>query len=194
MWSHYADNHKGVCLEFTVDDSNVNDIYLSNDVKIEIEKVTYSDSPLDIWKLSTEGLANVNRLLTRKSKRWNYEKEIRLIGKNREFLKFKIESVTQIIYGYRTSHKDRYAITRLFANLGYNFDLRLAKIQADSYEMEISQLILRHRVDQMIEHRRASSSLEPNAGGSIRGDGRRFRSRGALLRTRPSPASASSAR
>jgi hypothetical protein len=68
MWSHYADNHRGICLEF------------GTDVRLFASalEVTYrSDYPK--WAPNLVGDSGADILLT-KSDDWKYEREFRIIG------------------------------------------------------------------------------------------------------------------
>lgn len=71
MWAHYADSHRGVCLEFNV----------RNDVICGALQVQYSlDFPMTN-QYSVEPAENLLPLLV-KSKVWAYEQEWRLIAQN----------------------------------------------------------------------------------------------------------------
>jgi hypothetical protein len=72
MWSHYADNHRGICLEFST----------RNEVMCSPQPVEYvSTFPL-IGAYSTDPYENL-RLLLVKADVWKYEKEYRLIAQER---------------------------------------------------------------------------------------------------------------
>ena len=70
LWSHYADRHKGVALEFEIPDEFINEIsYFPERLVLDIDK-----------KLSVGGLdeKDVQCLLTTKFKHWEYENEVRV--------------------------------------------------------------------------------------------------------------------
>ena len=69
MWSHYADNHKGICLEFSTDHSLFG----------SAQEVQYLSS-YPRW--NPQGLTDITRphLLLTKSSDWSYENEYRIIG------------------------------------------------------------------------------------------------------------------
>lgn len=96
MWSHYADNHYGMCLEFSSDDLNESGVY----------PVKYSSAYPDIdferiWH--EDGLA---KILWTKSEEWSYEKELRLITtEGGKLTDYKFE-LTGIIFGCRTPDRD----------------------------------------------------------------------------------------
>jgi hypothetical protein len=144
MWGHYANNHQGVCIEFSLSNINNNQqLCLSSDESVDISKVNYSNEPLSIFDIGNCDINSlVFNLLNTKSFKWNYEQEIRLINKNQGLLKFKKESLTKVIFGCKTNAKDRYSICRLLANLGYDFEFLIAKMQPDSYELKIEPMSL----------------------------------------------------
>lgn len=122
MWAHYADNHKGVCLGFKVN-------------QIHLKKVCYDHS-----RLKRENFDSDNKLIAAllrcKSKDWEYEKERRMIISKRnlkndgehyffEFIpgKFQLHSIHLGIYN-QTSVE---FFEQLLKNNGYH-DKVLVKI------------------------------------------------------------------
>lgn len=76
MWSHYADSHKGICVEYDFSDSAVN--------KSQPLPVYYShERPQFDWKLSQEAkskeTACLMQALLTKDEDWSYEKEWRMV-------------------------------------------------------------------------------------------------------------------
>ena len=74
MWSHYADCHKGICIEYAP-------VSLGN--KIPLLQVEYSDNRVDITEIESLGDNDLDRLLYNvmllKASDWAYEKEWRLL-------------------------------------------------------------------------------------------------------------------
>lgn len=72
MWAHYADSHKGFCIEYEVDKEN------------PLFPINYSSEPLEpsIYELLLCPSETLSRILTTKSIEWQYEKEVRLISLN----------------------------------------------------------------------------------------------------------------
>lgn len=68
MWSHYAANHTGICLEF----------HLGNPLFMKVLSVEYEDDFPDIDP--SEMYDRVGEAVLTKAKCWEYEKEFRLIG------------------------------------------------------------------------------------------------------------------
>ena len=76
MWSHYADNNKGFCLEFNTNKINTRKLY----------PVMYEKEPPclpDLYNKCQKGLVDITLLqniyITTKYKNWVYEKEWRYI-------------------------------------------------------------------------------------------------------------------
>jgi len=101
MWSHYADSHKGICLEFSLD-------YWPG-AKISVLPVTYSSSRMKLsltreaWSMG--GIAAV--ILLSKFEGWQYEKEWRFVDPwsfgNREFPP---DCLTGVIFGCNIDEAD----------------------------------------------------------------------------------------
>lgn len=72
MWAHYADSHKGFCIEYEVDQED------------SLWPVNYTTEPLQpsLYELLLCPYETLIRILTTKSMEWQYEKEVRLISLN----------------------------------------------------------------------------------------------------------------
>jgi len=70
MWSHYADNHRGVCLEFAT----------NNDLFRCAQKVIYLRK-YPVWRPHKLLETSIEEALLTKSKDWQYEEEYRVIAK-----------------------------------------------------------------------------------------------------------------
>lgn len=113
MWSHYANNHYGVCLGFE---------NLINGGDIFVFHVQYVENlrPDNYWSMH-------DRLFPlwpcTKSKDWAYEEEVRAINvKNHGFINFPIESLTKIFYGLRTTAEDIRHIENIIQVNGYKVE------------------------------------------------------------------------
>lgn len=95
MWSHYADGHKGFCLEFDASFAPFNKAF----------KVEYSDSfpSIDFISILLEGKKFDRRalisLLT-KYTCWEYEKEWRILNrKSKSFYPYKVDALKAVYFG-----------------------------------------------------------------------------------------------
>jgi hypothetical protein len=98
MWSHYASNHEGFCLQFEV----------AKDLKAfgRLVRVKYRTGyPVINWVKEQEFYEGIAATLERKYKHWEYEREIRLIIPNAagEYLTFQPDSLRAVIIGCRVA-------------------------------------------------------------------------------------------
>jgi hypothetical protein len=98
MYSHYADHHKGMCLEFEIPKENL---------KV-MKEVKYKDS-LDDFKFTTDKTLlreEIIKICTSKSKVWEYEKEYRQLFTDKHFYADYPGELTGITFGCKTSKDD----------------------------------------------------------------------------------------
>jgi hypothetical protein len=130
MWSHYADRHKGFCIEF---DTN----YPPFSESEKLQRVIYSRkyptlSVLDIMQPESEYMP-IDILIT-KSKSWKYEKEWRLIivrGDNP--YKYNIEALKAIYFGCSMPNKQMRQLATIFTKS----DIRLFRMQRSYSEFNL---------------------------------------------------------
>jgi len=104
MWSHYADHHKGFCLEFngSMEPQAILDRGIAT-----ILCVNYDDTELITVNYNEAKDRGVVELFTRKSPDWRYEEEVRVIIMDDNGLqKFNKQFLTGIIVGCRTPDSD----------------------------------------------------------------------------------------
>jgi hypothetical protein len=134
MWSHYADQHRGVCVEYDV-----------SGVAKALRKVSYGESrrvsAKDIrdWLVGDDKLArsSIDRacLLT-KSKEWAYEQEWRLLGPvGLRDCGLKLKSVT---FGMRCTLIRQYTIVKALDNGRQNIDYFEMTQQDDRFQLDRS--------------------------------------------------------
>jgi hypothetical protein len=104
MWSHYGDKHCGVCLRF---EPNRDDRFFEHVVKVEYENV-YPQ-----YSFIRQRNEFRQHLIGTKFKDWEYEKERRVLKLNKGLYNFSKKSLTQIIFGLRTSDKNIKDIKRI---------------------------------------------------------------------------------
>lgn len=122
MWSHYADNHKGVCLKFKTSDSEFFDkmatvMYTEKFPNLNNE-FRYSDSQ--------------NFLFFTKSKEWEYEEEVRVLKKPRQLFKFKPEVLDSIYFGAKCTEEKRKEIIELVRKINGYEKVKFFKVILDS--------------------------------------------------------------
>ncbi len=160
MWSHYANNHKGLSLGFS-DNENTFD----ND-EISVRQVCYS--PQDFEKYLHDYLAELDAYKAAKdtassdkewfsSKRsqrelfdfyrnmkaecWRYEEEVRLSletpNQNGIAVGFHPKSLKHIIFGMRCSERDKAMITQLVSQIDDYDHIKLWQAQGNHIDMTI---------------------------------------------------------
>lgn len=112
-WSHYADEHRGVCITYKIPQS-----FLTGKI-IGCVNVNYHPEPL-IEYLNTctlqleEFIREFSRIyLKTKSPAWEYEQEARIILKEHGVLPIPGEFIKEICFGLRTAERDIELITTL---------------------------------------------------------------------------------
>ncbi|MFK3846653.1 DUF2971 domain-containing protein [Stenotrophomonas sp. NPDC078853] len=119
MWSHYADSHRGICLQFRT----------SYDVPtfLAAGAVDYCDDFPD-FHIPTAPQADTVAMMMRKGTSWSYEKErrIAMLAINSRLLSFEPRALTGLILGSRFPKKHLPAIQQMLAK---RFDRGLPKVQ-----------------------------------------------------------------
>ena len=121
LWSHYSDNHKGFCIEYDLKSlkesyEEYEDIYMFS--------VKYRKRPPKLNLLNINHKIRVNAIikLTKfKSKRWNYEKEFRIVlGKFGE-KKYNANCVTSIYLGINMPENQKEVMLEKLKNRNIKF-------------------------------------------------------------------------
>lgn len=108
MWSHYADQHKGMCIEFEVP------VYPS------LHEVTYPPKAprFSLYDIFVNGQAGESlSLLKTKHEDWRYEKEYRQIVENGDNLYDIPGPITGVVFGLRTSAADESMVRKVAIGL-----------------------------------------------------------------------------
>jgi hypothetical protein len=126
MWAHYADEYKGICIEYRFSSLLTN---LSDD--ISFVRIHYSESaPTVIMKLTPEQMAQ--NLLSYKNYRWLYEREWRMFGP-RGLVNYSLVTCVRRVYlGSRVNLSFQQEIKRRLAPL----KIEVKKMSLDKYSME----------------------------------------------------------
>lgn len=119
MWSMYADEHRGICIELEIEDSeNIKEKEgLSEDYWVKYE-VEYKNEPAEI----KEGYPSVDEILKVKSPQWRHEQEVRFVRKSKEncYLKVKIK---RVLIGVRASATTKAIIYGIKSMFNLKFDV-----------------------------------------------------------------------
>ena len=123
MWSHYADDHKGVCIQYDISTD------FQDDLTLGTAEVLYEPNRVSDW-LSThikhfkddQQIFIQNLLLTvlnAKAPQWNYENEVRVIRAITGVYAVPREIMSQVTFGLQTTEQDKKLI-RSIVNKFYN--------------------------------------------------------------------------
>lgn len=158
MWSHYADNNKGICIEY---DFNAADVKVQN----SIFKTTYIDKPIDVTDLIESKDNNKISLsvlisIVSKFKDWEYENEWRIVyylgtnpnnKKNYRFPIINIPIPKRIYLGnkfYKMYHDEKKDRSKKYNQIEElltliekrNIPVKMAKRQSNSFKLEFIDL------------------------------------------------------
>jgi len=129
LWAHYANNHKGVCLKFHKTIS---------DITTMTGKVKYRDKYQKASFFNHEGGA-IYHLIFTKAQDWHYEQEIRAL-RILDFGKtdFRIEKLTEIIFGCKTEKRVIQYFKKILADLNLkHIILKQATQTKSSFKLRI---------------------------------------------------------
>jgi hypothetical protein len=132
MWSHYANNHRGICLIF---DPLVDLSYFL------IAGVTYTDEfePLNYFQNTDDALM---KMAVTKSLDWAYESETRVILPQQNGRRaFNKKALKGVIFGCRTSDTDIEEIQAILHGSGYNeIYFQKARMETNRFKLMITNL------------------------------------------------------
>lgn len=134
MYSHYAESHKGICLEFKVtDDSFWKELEY---VRYKNEVPFFHPFHNDINFIHKE-LIEIETII--KSYIWCYENEWRIIkdGPYPMIHKFPSNILSSIIFGYQASSEDKLFIQRIIEKRTPTIQLKEVVKKEKSFELEI---------------------------------------------------------
>ena len=137
MWSHYADNHKGICIEFRTD--------IVHSLFTEAKPVVYDEElpRYDLYEVVTneELRSSVPWMLT-KSPLWEYEKEWRVLDfeTRNEPQAFPAECITGVILGCRIPASEREKVEQWVASLSHDVTLYEAKQSDTHFRLSIDRI------------------------------------------------------
>lgn len=133
LWSHYADKHSGVCLEYK---------FLGKSLIGEItaaQNVDYLDDPLVPWLVGSAPLDMTEfgkelalRYLRTKSPAWAYEQEARIIRQESGPFKFRGVLLMEVCFGLRTPKADVDLVVKIVQS--YCGEVKFSRMVPDQTE------------------------------------------------------------
>ncbi|OYY73364.1 MAG: hypothetical protein B7Y40_09790 [Gammaproteobacteria bacterium 28-57-27] len=150
MWSHYADEHRGVCIEYTLHKEFITENLMGEDRDnglVVCNSVEYQDNgfvecilnaPQDLDKFAEVLL---RKYLLTKSPSWQYEKEGRLVLRQSGIINLPKYSLRRVYFGLRSSSSDVKLITELARTYsGCNSFYQIKKGHSD-YELISEEIV-----------------------------------------------------
>jgi len=157
MWSHYADNHIGICIGFKtkIEGNSLGLQFDDQYLKFPLTGVSKGFLPVSKVKYSMKMPSAYNRLkyddstlqefLKTKHKDWEYERERRIIYPyryvNKQNIKFDKSILGQIIFGVKTSNSEKYKIINVvkknYIDQGFDVKFYQAKYKQHVYGLDI---------------------------------------------------------
>jgi len=142
MWSHYADGHRGIVLQF--DKSRLERAFS----KCWCEKVDYNNNILTLEEInsaSPDAEKFARLVLLKKEDRWKYENEWRIIidpSLNKHIPhcridRFPKEALTGVIFGAEMSPEDKYAVQMWLKENNHQAQIYQAIRETGSYSLKI---------------------------------------------------------
>lgn len=135
LWTHYANNHKGICLEYAIENSS------------RLFEVDYLDKREEEYHSSVSSNTEsriFSRQFCRKSKEWEYEKEVRMIylDEKRESKGINIEckdmgiKLNKIILGANCS-KNNQEIIKVLGESSKDIEFAKAYLSKTKFEIQL---------------------------------------------------------
>ena len=132
MWSHYADEHRGICLTYEIPrsyiDENVDNIMGITDVDYNntLSDWFLNEVPTLVKITSFEEYAKtlLKKALTVKAKEWSYEEEVRFLRRSAGVQTIDKRYLKEVCFGLATPDQDVELIRKLLGQNEYNVKLR----------------------------------------------------------------------
>ncbi|UNP88988.1 DUF2971 domain-containing protein [Aeromonas encheleia] len=125
MWTHYADEHKGVCLEYLVDDGYIKDNWIGSEkdnTLVMCRCVKYEDE-LSLNCLNNTILEENEFIkdllvdyLTTKTKPWSYENEGRIVFMENGPIDLPRQALVAVRFGLKSSNNHVSLIKRILSD------------------------------------------------------------------------------
>ncbi|MHB1528005.1 MAG: DUF2971 domain-containing protein [Acidiferrobacteraceae bacterium] len=141
MWSHYANSHRGMCLEFDMEqwtrtERERQDCYLAS-VEYRMERPLLALSRQELAATET-----LKRIAFTKHQDWGYEEEWRMVCSFRNrcnpyYLEFPVAALTGVIFGLKISDNDRCTMEQVIRDANYTLTISEAREDHDQFRVEI---------------------------------------------------------
>lgn len=132
LWGYYANGLKGIAIEIEIDNS-------------EIDKIQYSTE-----ENIHQNLDDVRKIITRKLKMWEYEKEYRYLKKDSDEGYYKIGKITKVYFGnpYFNISNKQYIVDNSHTLRDYNLFKKKLKLLCEKKNIDLDDYNFKHKGDQ----------------------------------------------
>ena len=141
LWSHYADEHRGVCLLYEFTES----FFLEKMNKIVgVTDIVYGENPLSDWLIESipEQITDeffdhfttelLKKVLIVKAEGWHYENECRIIREQSGPFLLPKGYLKQVCFGMNTPESDIQLVRKIVDSSGYNVNYcRICRMETD---------------------------------------------------------------
>lgn len=160
LWAHYANSHRGFCVEYELEKLLDNHVY-ENKYSFP---VIYSSTPLELGLTDIPSLSKNNNLIQKlfgcKLKDWEYEEEYRIVTDDFGRYSYDFKAVEAIYFGLKMSDSQKESIMNRLKGRGikyyqiiqignkYELDVVLVKNIDDSelnYLTQIPEEVTKHK-------------------------------------------------
>jgi len=149
MWSHYGDEHRGICLAYKLPDEFIDH---SLGEVIGLHPVEYIKDPITNWFIDNSKIDGeppplcdfitslIVKLLISKDECWKLEKEGRVISKTQGLKIIGKPALQQVCFGLRTSESDKKLIRNILDNHGYKATICKMVRSKNDFGLEVKEI------------------------------------------------------
>ena len=131
LWSHYANNHGGICIELDCD---------QRDGKSQLQEIVYSPDYPNIKFIDlTKDIKTLFQFLTIKSEEWAYEHEWRFLETKGDKLYDLPAKISSVILGARINDEDRERVIAT-CNGKQHICVKKARLSTTRFQITVEEL------------------------------------------------------
>lgn len=142
MWSHYADSHKGFCIEY-----DYSELYVDDHTTLPLPVIYSEERPLISWKAafdnSTENLEEAvvqfTKGLLTKDSIWSYENEWRILVKNTDLSDIPMPRISCVYLGASISDDNKAAILKIAKEKQYK--VKQMVVDRGAYALHAEEIV-----------------------------------------------------
>lgn len=137
LWAHYANSHKGFCIEY-----NLERLLSKQNPKHHFFDIQYTNEipNLDFSQIVGQSGSNelVKIMLGYKSKRWEYENELRIITEKQKEIIYDFRAVEAIYFGLKTPNEEINTVMKTLQ--GRKIKYFKMHLKPNSFQLEAKQI------------------------------------------------------